>query len=119
MTHHESLPPWEHPGAVRRDLTPHRAEGLFSLANVAAVLGFLNVCAFVPGIVSLAVAGMTIHMAKGDLQRMRQGLFDPSGEEQTTRALARADFAVLLTLGIIAASSTTAMLMGLCVYCAG
>jgi hypothetical protein len=95
--------PWEEPGAVRRDVEPHRSPLLLMLCTAALFVGFLSfpVAALgaalgvpsgpplapvwgpaVGGIAALsgvAFPGSVVYLAAQDLRRMRHGLMDPTG----------------------------------------
>ncbi|MBY0524966.1 MAG: hypothetical protein K2R98_16290 [Gemmataceae bacterium] len=97
-----AMPPWEQPEAVRRDLPPHRAEILSFLASASMVCASVSSCLFFLGIVGVGFGLVTVELAKRDLDRMGQGLLDPSGQEQTTRALARGERGIVTSLCFIA-----------------
>jgi hypothetical protein len=79
--------PWELPGAVRRDVAPHRGNVLLLLARVALAIGALSffLVPFVVAAVPLALAVQK--MARRDWVKMRTGATDPGGLEQTEAAL--------------------------------
>lgn len=111
------VPPWERPGCFRMDCDPHRApllrvmgiasvvgglSGFLPLLFIFAgspygILGALFLCLVVSPLISLA----TRFMARSDLAKMEKGLIDPSGEEQTVKALADSKTGLGLNLGSI------------------
>jgi hypothetical protein len=90
--------PWERPGAVRRDVLPHRAEFLSKLAVVAVVLAFCTWLGGIAGPFCLALSITAWVMATRDLTRMRQGLMDPEGRKMTILARNRAIAATIVAL---------------------
>jgi hypothetical protein len=78
--------PWGRPGAVRRDVEPHRGNVLRLLGVVALVCGFLSPVLVVPGVVGLPLAVAVLVVSSRDLARMRRGLLDPAGRAETERA---------------------------------
>lgn len=84
------VPPWQLPGAVRRDCEPHRGPLLAFLATSGVVTA--GVSALFPlwpvtGPLALTLTLAASWMARRDLALMRRGLMDPGGEAQTRRAL--------------------------------
>jgi hypothetical protein len=91
-------PPWEQPGAFRLDCEPHRGGLLSALGTISLVLGVLSLFCF-----PLCVTGLTFGLpawvlAYRDLARMRAGLMDPTGREQTHAALGQARAGVVLSV---------------------
>ncbi len=95
-------PPWEEPGAVRRDLTPHRGQSLLLLARLSVVCGGLSLLlGLLTGSVAIGL-GVTVRAAAAvDLEKMRRGELDPRGaaEAEKARELAAAG----IVLGPLAA----------------
>jgi hypothetical protein len=77
--------PWEHPeGPGRLDAEPHRARVIQTLGQVSMVCGFAAVCLGVFGVAVGFGLGVTAWvMANRDLAKMRAGLMDRRGEEDT------------------------------------
>ena len=90
--------PWQRPGAVRRDIEPHRGRLLLMLANAALVSGVASAC--LPGALVLAfVLGLLAYgLAGSDLRKMRAGLLDPSGRDDAVRARQRSLLALFVGL---------------------
>jgi hypothetical protein len=94
----DDLEPWQQPGAVPRDVEPHRGPRLLLLANAALLSGLLAVClpgALVPAFV-LGVSGYWL--AGKDLEKMRAGFLDPSGRTTACRARQRSLWGLFLGL---------------------
>jgi hypothetical protein len=95
--------PWEEPGAVRRDVEPHRGNLLLLLARVALVLAACSFC-LAPAVLAAApLAGAAYALACRDLGRMEVGDLDPAGRPTTEQARLFAAWA--LALGMIGALS--------------
>jgi hypothetical protein len=114
-----ALRPWEQPGAVRRDVKPHRGPGLLLLAGAGVALGALGFLpaaastvsgssAVVRALCGLALLTAPLAVALGvgvvwasihDLARMGVGLVDPAGKRATAAAGALGALAVTLGLG--------------------
>ena len=77
--------PWEEPGAVRRDVEPHRGPLLRGLGNLALLLCILTVCWCV-GLVGVPLAAAVWAVARHDLRAMAAGRMDPEGRRDTTQA---------------------------------
>jgi hypothetical protein len=78
--------PWEQPGAVRRDREPHRGPLLLLLGRIGSLCAMLTPVLVVPGVVGLSL-GLTVWLLAGaDLAKMRAGLMDPAGRQQSERA---------------------------------
>jgi hypothetical protein len=113
--------PWEQPGALRRDVEPHRGAELELLAGAAAVLGVLAIpCAaagryvlFAPllagvwAVLAGAFSGWVLWAGGEDLTRMRRGAVDPEGRRKTESAWGLALFGLIAALlaGVILAVS--------------
>ena len=80
------VPPWELPGAVRRDCEPHRGELLRWLSRVTAFLAAAGVLFIVPALFALPLGAAVWVMARHDLALMRLGGMDPAGEADTRQA---------------------------------
>ncbi len=80
------VPPWELPGAVRRDCKPHRGELLRRLDLLAVLLAWAGALLIVPSLLALALVAVICVMARHDPALMRLGLMDPAGEADTRRA---------------------------------
>jgi hypothetical protein len=78
--------PWEQPGAVRRDVEPHRGGLLLLLGTVSLVCGFLTPGLVVPGVVGLPLSVVVLVLGYRDLGRMGQGVLDPAGRAETGKA---------------------------------
>jgi hypothetical protein len=98
----DEVPPWERPGAARRDCEPDRSWLLKPLGKASLVLGTLSVCVVLPGVPGFAVGVTTCVLAQRDLARMQKGLMDPAGEEATRRARGDAVEGIVLSLGSLA-----------------
>jgi hypothetical protein len=94
----EELPPWEEPGAVRRDSQPHRGTLLLLLGTAALVSGVLSPC--VPGgcIPALVFGLLVTRMANTDRDKMAAGLMDPEGWEDADRGYRRGQFGIICGL---------------------
>jgi hypothetical protein len=98
-------PPWEQPGAVRRDCEPDRGTTLLWLGRVSVGL---VVGAFLLGVVALAAAApiavAVLVMASRDRAKMRAGTMDPRGEWLTRKGARYATgtlvLAALVLLGV-------------------
>jgi hypothetical protein len=90
----ETERPWEQPGAIRRDCSPHRGPLLLALGTVAGVCGAFAVC--LPAVlVALPLGAAARRMAARDLEGMAAGRVDPEGRVPTERAHYWAGVAVL------------------------
>ena len=95
--------PWEGSAAVRRDVAPHRAHLLRTLANVGFACGVAAVAFGVPAVVGLPLAVATYTLANRDLDRMASRRLDPRGRAETWAAWERAGQAITLnSLGPLA-----------------
>lgn len=90
--------PWEGPGAVRRDYSPHRGSLLRPMGVTGMVLGALAVPTLIPAVVSLPLCAGVRAMALRDLDRIRRGLVDPDGQEPAVLALADARAGIIATV---------------------
>ena len=90
--------PWEQPGAVRRDVRPHRGDWLRALATAALVCGLLSLCTGVAALAAVPLSVAAYELARRDLAQMRAGLLDPAGEGDAEEARARAVLGLLFAL---------------------
>src|SRR5437879_4922791 len=60
----DEVPPWERPGAVRRDCEPDRNWLLKPLGIARLILGALSVCVVLPGLLGLAAGVTTCALAQ-------------------------------------------------------
>ena len=90
--------PWERPGAVRRDVAPHRGELLRWLATISLACSAAGVLFLVPALVGVTLAFEVSYMASRDLDRMGGGRLDPRGRAETHAAFVRAETALFLGL---------------------
>ena len=88
--------PWEQSGDVRRDAEPHRGHLLRLLANFSVACGIVSFCTFFPSIVGLLLGLTAFVMARRDLKKMRAGVMDDQGREETENAWGHAFFGVIL-----------------------
>jgi hypothetical protein len=90
------VPPWQLPGAIRRDCEPHRGPLLRRLGVLAVWLDLLGVL-FPPAVLPALPLGVAVWvMARRDLAGMRLGLVDPGGEADTRQARRDAICGVIL-----------------------
>jgi hypothetical protein len=78
--------PWEQPGAVRRDCTPHRGDLLRRLAGLLLICAALSFCTCLPALAVLPCAVAAYVIARRDLAAMDAGLMDPEGWNHTDQA---------------------------------
>jgi hypothetical protein len=78
----DAVPPWEMPGAVRRDCEPHRATTLHALALAGFGLSMFG-CLIVPALMGLPLSVAAGILARRDLAAMASGKMDASGAEHT------------------------------------
>src|SRR5690348_3912658 len=90
-------PPWEEPGAVRRDATPHRGELLSLLGKASLGCGVLSILLGVAAVVGIPLGLITVFMANRDLLRMWEGTMDPRGREQTELARRRGEYGAVMS----------------------
>ena len=87
----DDRPPWEQPGAVRRDVAPHRGHWLLWLSYGVRVLGLVSF-AFPPvGVLVLLLVGVLSRVAERDLDHMTRGTMDPRGRQEATAAMLNAN----------------------------
>ncbi len=90
--------PWEQPGAQLRDLEPDRGDLLQWLGWAGLANGLASLCLLFPALVAVPLGVMVLLMARHDLARMRAGLMDRAGEEQTQVARRNALCGLLIPL---------------------
>jgi hypothetical protein len=78
--------PWERPGAVRRDVAPHRSNVLVLLGWVGLFLGLAGFCMPPLALAGLLLSEMTGIQALRDIRQMRAGTMDPAGMAEAKRA---------------------------------
>lgn len=82
------IPPWEVPGAVRRDCLPHRGALLHVLATIALVAGVFSLsCLGFPGLLGLGLGGYVWRSARRELNDIDAGIVDPEGERLVREGL--------------------------------
>jgi hypothetical protein len=89
--------PWDRPGAVRRDVRPHRGHILQGLAIASLIVGGIGLCLYPLGLFAGLPLGLTAWLlARRDLADMEAGLMDLSGKDaaQSARRLALAGIVV-------------------------
>ncbi len=89
------VPPWELPGAVRRDCEPHRGDLLLRLSMLTLCLA----AAVIPALLAWPLGVAVWVMARHDLALMRLGGMDPAGQADTRAAQLLVLIAALLPLG--------------------
>jgi hypothetical protein len=89
--------PWERPGAVRRDVAPHRGDLLAMLGGTSLTLGILSMVLCIPFLVGLPLSLVTVVLAGRDLESMALGVMDPEGRAQTEQARRRGEYGVVLS----------------------
>ncbi len=104
----EDSRPWEAPGAVRRDVGPHRGRWLRLLAGTALACGVASLCLAVPALVALPLGTAVLVMARRDRARMRRGEMDPDGLVDIGVAEGWAALGVLLAIPPLAVAAFTA-----------
>jgi hypothetical protein len=95
--------PWERPGAVRRDVEPHRGQMLMLLGLASGFLALsAPMVAMLPSLVSFPVGVTVVVLARRDSARMHAGHMDPEGLSylQWTRLGAWCGILVPLLLGL-------------------
>jgi hypothetical protein len=132
------VPPWELPGAFRRDGEPHRADWLCRLARAgfggclfAWVMSILLGCTIVEGgtrwgearvagalivlytLPGLLLGSIALVQARRDLGLMLRGLVDPSGQGRTAVAAKMGRDAVVFSL-IICGAAVALLLVAFC-----
>lgn len=97
----DDVPPWEQPGAFRRDCEPHRAEMLGTMATASVVCALSGCFTWgISGIVGVGLAVAICILARRDLKEMAAGRTDPAGEVATRLARRRSLRAVLFCVGV-------------------
>lgn len=90
------VPPWEQPGAVRRDCESHRGEFLMHLATTSLVCAVLSCITWgIAGILAFALALSVWVVAGRDLRAMTAGTMDSAGLKDTRGARRRGLAAML------------------------
>jgi hypothetical protein len=132
------IPPWELPGAFRRDCLPHRADWLSGLARAGHVAASFALRISVPvGLIAVSgphwrkdmevsaalavlfavpalLLGVTaLAQARRDLGLMLRGLMDPSGRGRTTAAVKMGRETVVFSL-FICGAAVAVLLLALC-----
>jgi hypothetical protein len=74
-----TVPPWEEPGAVRRDCEPHRTPWLHLLTGLTLIASILSACCPVFALVSVPLALALWAAVRHDLAMMDAGRMDPAG----------------------------------------
>src|SRR5262245_56625636 len=95
----DEVPPWERPGAVRRDWEADRNWLLRRLERASLARGARSVCFVLPALVGLPLGVTTWVLAQRDLTKMQAGNMDPTGAEQTRLARGYSVEGVLLCIG--------------------
>jgi hypothetical protein len=92
-------PPWERPGAYRRDGQPHRNGALMALGVASCVIGFASIFSWfsILSPLGLAFGLWGWHWSRIDLQQMETGLVDPRGREDAEHAWGCAVGGVMLS----------------------
>jgi len=83
---YSNRPPWEWPGAVRRDCEPHRGPLLLVLGTVSLIFGVLGFWLQFMALPDAPLGLVVWLLAWRDLRRMRAGRMDPDGETATSYA---------------------------------
>ena len=91
-------PPWERPGAVRRDCEPHRGPLLLWLGGAGWVCGLTSLGLVAPAFLGLALGLTTQVLARRDLAKMEAGLMDPEGAGLVRKASGYGAVGALLSL---------------------
>ncbi len=94
----EDRPPWERPGAVRRDVEPYSGLWPRALGVLALTLCALSLCFGLTGLLGLPLAVAVWVLAGRDLARMRAGALDPAGRAQAVQARRLAAPAIALAV---------------------
>jgi hypothetical protein len=97
----ESIPPWERPGCFRMDCEPHRGTLLWWLAFASLAFGSFALfpcCGWEPGLIGIPFGLCIRQLTKGDLAKMRAGLMDPAGEEDTAQAMSLSTYGLWLSI---------------------
>jgi hypothetical protein len=77
------VPPWEEPGAVRRDCEPHRGPFLYHLASIGFVAAALSLICPLFAVISVPFLLVLRALAGRDLRLMDAGRMDPGGWKLT------------------------------------
>jgi hypothetical protein len=81
------VPPWEHPGAYRRDCEPHRGEVLSALGTLSILLSLIGCISLgASAIVGFPLGLLVLYLARRDLAKMKVGQMDPHGASLTRSA---------------------------------
>jgi hypothetical protein len=75
----DAPPPWEQPGAVRRDVEPHRGGLLRALGVTSLIFGGLAPVLVVTALVAFPLGAAVWVIARRDLRQMAAGSMDSSG----------------------------------------
>jgi hypothetical protein len=113
------VPPWQLPGAVRRDCEPHRVEFFQRLSLVTSLLAAAGALLVVPALLALGLAVAVWFMAGDDLALMRLGRMDPAGAADTSATQVDALAGALLPFFGWGLLALLAWLLGLIGACAG
>ena len=92
------LPPWEQPGAVRRDCESHRAGLVKLLMRISIFFTIFAPCCGIPGIPGAAFGLAGWLVARHDLRRMAAGRMDPEGLEPTRDAMQKAIVSMIASI---------------------
>jgi ribosomal protein S27E len=98
------IPPWEVPGAVRRDAERHRGPLLVQVANYSALLAvpaLLSLCCplgLFAALLSLVLGVAVVGLASYDLRQMKRNLMEPTGIGLTRAARYTAWWGITLSL---------------------
>ncbi len=94
----EAAPPWERPGAVRRDVEPYSGLWLRALGVLALTLSALSLCFGATGLLGFPLAVAVWVLAGRDLARMGAGTLDPAGRAEAMQARRLAAPAIALAV---------------------
>ncbi len=104
-------PPWERPGAVRRDCEPYRGWLLKWLGGAARFLGIASCLCPPCALAAVPLGALAWALARRDLTWMRRGLMDRRGEWTAYQAQADGKAGlVLVALGLVLWSLVFAVL---------
>lgn len=95
------VPPWEDPGAVRRDSISDRAAFLVRLGHCAYLVSNVSLLLFLPALVALPLSLVVCWLAVSDLRDMRAGTMDRAGQDGTEEALRDGCGAALLSFAVL------------------
>jgi hypothetical protein len=98
----DEVPPWERPGAVRRDCEPDRNWLLGPLGGFSLACGALSFlpCCFPVAVVGVPLGLTTWLLARRDLARMRAGEMDRRGAKKTGQAVWEGRFGLFSCLAL-------------------